>query len=77
MHYFEAEDVLHICLRDAPEAASVELSTNITAELDSDGQLIGLEILDASRYLCNSIVESAQARLLALGIDDDSVAKAG
>jgi hypothetical protein len=37
MAYFEEADVLHLAISEEPEAASVELSPNITAELKSKG----------------------------------------
>ena len=64
--YFEEADVLHLTISDEPEAGSVELSPNITAELNQQGELIGIEILDASTYVRDSILESAQARMLSL-----------
>ena len=65
--YFEKEDVLHLVLSDGPEAQSVELSPNITVELNDKGELIGIEILKASAFLRDTIMESAQAKLLAAG----------
>ncbi len=64
--YFEEADVLHLAISDEPEAGSVELSHNVTAELNEQGELIGIEILDASTYVRDSILESAQARMLKL-----------
>ena len=66
MEYFEKEDVLHMTISDEPEAGSVELSPNITAELNSKGELIGIEILNASDFVRDSILESAQAKMLKL-----------
>lgn len=66
MTYFEEEDVLHLVISEEPEANSVELSPNITAELNDAGELIGIEILDASKYLRDSILDSAQAKMLRL-----------
>lgn len=66
MAYFEKEDVLHLAISDDLEASSVELSPNITAELNEAGELIGIEILEASKFLRDSILESAQARMLDL-----------
>ena len=51
MHYFEADDVIHISIQDGAEANSVELSPNITVELDANGEIIGIEILHASTYI--------------------------
>ncbi len=64
MMYFEKEDVLHLAISDEPEAGSVELSPNITVELNDKGEMIGLEILEASRFIRDSIMESVQARVL-------------
>jgi len=64
MMYFEKDDILHLAISDEPEAGSVELSPNITAELNDKGEMIGIEILEASRFIRDSIMESAQARAL-------------
>jgi uncharacterized protein YuzE len=66
MVYFEENDILHLSVSDEPEAGSVELSPNVTAELNEQGELIGIEILNASSFIRDSILESAQARLLSL-----------
>ena len=62
MMYFEKDDVLHLSISDEPEAGSVELSPNITVELNDKGEMIGIEILEASRFIWDSIMESVQAR---------------
>jgi len=64
MMYFEPEDVLHVVVSDDPESASVELSPDITVELNAQGELIGIEILNASVFIRDSILESVQARIL-------------
>jgi len=66
MVYFEKEDVLHLMMSDEEEANSVELSPNITAELNEQGELIGIEILQASTFVRDSIMEAVQAKLLNL-----------
>ena len=66
MCYFEKEDVLHLMISDEEEANSVELSPNITAELNEQGELIGIEILQASTLVRDSIMEAVQAKLLNL-----------
>ena len=48
MVYFEEEDILHLAISDEAESNSFELSPNITAEFNSDGELIGIEIQNAS-----------------------------
>ena len=67
MAYFEKEDVLHLEISDEKEEGSIELAPNITAELNDDGELIGIEILTASAFIRDSILESVQAKILSLG----------
>jgi uncharacterized protein YuzE len=70
MNYFESDDVLHLAISDDSEAGSIEISPNITAELNDQGQLIGIEILNASAFVRDSILESVQARILNLTNDN-------
>ena len=67
MAYFEHEDILHLEISDEPERGSTELSPNITAELNDNGELIGIETLNASAFIRDSILESVQAKILSLG----------
>ena len=66
MKYFKEEDVLYLILTEEKEASSIELSPDITAELNEKGELIGLEILEASSFIRDSILETAQAKMLNL-----------
>jgi len=66
LSYFKESDVLHILISAEPESDSVEISPNITAELNENGELIGIEILNATNYLRDYILESVQAKLLDL-----------
>ena len=67
MAYFEQEDILHLEISDEPETGSIELSPSITAELNDGGELIGIEILNASAFIRDSILESVQGKILSLG----------
>ena len=64
MIYFEKDDVLHLTLSDETETGSVELGPDITAELNEKGELIGIEILNASTFMRDTILESVQAKVL-------------
>ncbi|WP_295587142.1 DUF2283 domain-containing protein [uncultured Lamprocystis sp.] len=64
--YFEDVDTLHLSITEEAEAESVEISPDVTAELNAKGELIGLEIINASSYLRDTLLESVQARLLHL-----------
>ncbi len=63
--YFEKEDILHIVISDEPESDSLELSPNITAELNNNGELIGIEILNASAFIQDTILDANFAKGLA------------
>ncbi len=49
--YYPENDVLHVLIEAGEEASSVEIEPGVTAELNKSGKLIGIEILDASKYL--------------------------
>jgi uncharacterized protein YuzE len=66
MTYFKQEDILHIVISEGNEASSVEFSPNITAELNKNGELIGIEILEASSFIRDSILETVQAKMMNL-----------
>lgn len=70
MVYFAQEDILHLAISDEPETSSIEISTNITAELNEAGELIGIEIINASAFIQNTILESAQAKILNLATSE-------
>ena len=67
--YFEKDDILHLAISDEAEAGSVEVSPNVTAELNDKGELIGIEILAASKFIRDSVLESVQAKVLGLGAE--------
>ncbi len=66
MTYFEQEDILHLMISDEPESDSIELSPNITAELNESGELIGIEILNASAFIQDTILDANFAKGLSL-----------
>ena len=66
MAYFKNDDIIHFAISDEPEASSVEVSPNITAELNAKGELIGIEILGASTFIRDFVLNSVQAKVLDL-----------
>ncbi len=63
MNYFREKDILHFVISDE---STIELSPNVTAELNENGELIGIEILEASSFIGDSIMETAQGKMLNL-----------
>jgi uncharacterized protein YuzE len=66
--YFETEDVLHVSISDEPEEGSIEISPSITVELNKNGELIGIEILQASAFIRDTVLESIQGKMLDLPV---------
>lgn len=66
IRYFEQEDILHLVISDEPESRSLELNPDITVELNDQNELIGVEILNASKFLRDAVLESIQAKTLQL-----------
>lgn len=64
MTYFKNDDIIHFVISDEAETDSIEISPNITAELNAKGELIGIEILSASTFIRDFILNSVQAKLL-------------
>jgi len=53
-----------VAISEEPESGSIEISPNVTAELNEKGELIGIEILNVSTFIRDSILESVQAKML-------------
>lgn len=53
--YYEKEDILYILISAGPQSGSLELTPDITAELNDKGELIGIEILNASTFIQDTV----------------------
>ena len=51
IHYDYESDVLYIAAKKAVEEEFIEVAPGINVELDDKGQVIGIEILNASKCL--------------------------
>ena len=49
-HYDEKSDSLFICIREGEEESFEEIAPGINIELDKNNEMIGIEILHASRF---------------------------
>ena len=49
--YDPEADALYIALRDVPAADGIDIEDGVSVDLDKDGHLIGIEILDARQRL--------------------------
>ena len=57
MWYDEETDILYLSLKEGRAVDSEEIEENIRVEYDKQGEIIGLEIYNISRYLAKSIAE--------------------
>jgi uncharacterized protein YuzE len=64
INYYKEEDIMHIVLSEGPERGSVEIDPNITLELDENREIIGIEILHATKFLRDFILETAHAKFM-------------
>ena len=61
--YYPENEVLYVLIQAGEEAKSVEIEPGVTAELNKSGKLIGIEILDASKYLRKLIQQKLEPSL--------------
>lgn len=58
LKYYENDDVLYFFLKKGIETRSVEAAPGITIELNNKNQIIGIEILDASKFIQEYIIKT-------------------
>lgn len=56
VEYDEKADAMYIWLRKAKYDISEELAENVVIDLDKNGRIIGIEVLDASKNLGKELV---------------------
>jgi len=56
VEYDEKSDAMYILLRKAKYDISKELAENVVLDLDKNGRIIGIEVLDASKNLGKELV---------------------
>ncbi len=57
LKYYEDSDVLYFFLKKGSESRSVETAPGITIELNDANQIIGIEILDASKFIQDYVLK--------------------
>ena len=54
--YDREADALYLALRKAKPADSKDIAAGVTVDLDANGHIIGLEVLDASKRLGKKVL---------------------
>jgi len=62
VYYDPQSDILYFLVRDGEEKRFVEVTEGVNVELDQEGQLLGVEIMNASRFLRATIGPERLAR---------------
>ncbi len=63
VHYDAKSDVLYFLVQEGEEDRFVEVAEGVNVELDAQGQLLGIEILNASHFLRMAIGPERLMRL--------------
>lgn len=58
LKYYEDSDVLYFFLKESMETKSLEAAPGITIELNDRNEIIGIEILDASKIMQEYILKT-------------------
>ena len=70
--YDPEADALYVSLRDAPAEDAVEIEEGVTVDLDTDGHIIGLEVLDARERIGGDPLDNVSlVRLLPDPVETD------
>lgn len=64
--YFEESDVIYYLISEDEEEEAIELAPGVTVELHQEKEIIGIEILDASRFMNTFVVENFQQKLASI-----------
>ncbi len=66
IQYFEESDVLYYLISEGEEEEAIELAPGVTVELNKEKEIIGIEILDASRFMNTFVVENFHKKLASI-----------
>jgi uncharacterized protein YuzE len=58
LHYYPETDSLYIDLKAVPSADSREVADGLVVDLDADGNIVGIDIQEASRKLDLKTIET-------------------
>lgn len=68
LHYYSETDSLYIELRDQPGTETREIADGLNVDLNEQGQVVGIDIDQASRHLDLTTLEAVELPLKAIRI---------
>ena len=63
VHYDPEADILYIVLREGPAEDTIEIDEDIFVEIDEKGNIIGIEIWQASRNLLDHLSRAIASKI--------------
>lgn len=63
LQYYEDSDVLYYLLEEEEEDSFVEVAPGVTVELNEQKEIIGIEILEASKFMKSFVIGNFQKKL--------------
>ena len=63
LKYYEDSDVLYFFLKKGAETKSIEAAPGITVELNQKNQVIGIEILEATKFIQDYVMKDISKSL--------------
>ena len=58
LKYYEESDILYFFIKEGLEKRSIEGVPGVTIELNNKKEIIGIEILDASKFVQNYVLKT-------------------
>ena len=71
LHYYEDSDVLYYLISEGEEEKAIELSPGVTVELNKEKEIVGIEILDASKFMKTFVIENFQRKIASSKLSSD------
>ena len=68
IEYDPEADALYIQIREAHPSDNIDIEDGVTVDIDADGHIVGLQVLDASKRLSPSDLASITIEKLPLEI---------
>ncbi|MBM3239327.1 DUF2283 domain-containing protein [Candidatus Poribacteria bacterium] len=66
LKYYEESDVLYYLISEGEEDSAIELTPGVTVELNKEKEIIGIEILDASKFMRTFMLENFQRKFASI-----------
>jgi uncharacterized protein YuzE len=74
LQYYEESDVLYYLISDGEEDSAIELAPGVTVELNKEKEIIGIEILDTSKFMRTFMLENFQRKFASIQRETEQAA---